>query len=110
MLETILQPLFSAALQFVIAVVASIAPEIASDISAFFGETKKIIADAITLQMTPGEALDSLKISANELKAKGETIGIQLQASAEKFPAAVFGALTGFLGSSISALEKIAGL
>lgn len=110
MLETLIQPFLGAALQFIITLLGQVSPEIARDLENFFTGIGTILSDAITLQMTPGEALDSLKIRANELKAEGETLLIQVEAQSEKFPAELVGALTGFLGSSVGALEKVAGL
>lgn len=105
-----LQPILNATLEFVVSLLQDIAPEVAADISSFLSDVEQIAGAVVTTDLTLPEALDSLKIEANLLKQRGETILIQVQANAEKFPAKMVGLLTGLVGNVIGPLEKIAGL
>lgn len=106
----LLQPILNAALQFVIAVAQEIAPEVAADLKDFFEKVGEIAASAATLDLTLPEALDALKMEANLLKERGETLVIELQAKAQEFPAKLYGTFAGLVGNLVGPLEKLAGI
>lgn len=104
---SLFEPVIAAILNFLVSVGASLEPEVLANVKRFIGQCFAIAAAFATLQLTPGQSSDSVKILIDDLKATGDTLLGQLEIASEKIPAEILGGLTSVLGALPGELLKL---